>query len=242
MKDVPPNPAPARRSAWKRALPWLVAGAVLAGLWVFDGRTGIRTVLEAIERLGPWGPLIFVAAYVLATVLFVPGSALTLAAGTMFGVGWGCVYVSAGSTLGAMAAFLVGRHLARDWVARRISANARFQAIDRAVADQGWKIVLLTRLSPVFPFTLLNYAFGLTQVRFRDYAIASWIGMMPGTVLYVYLGSLARAGASTTQRTPGQWALYGLGLAATLAVTLLLTRIARRSLARHTAPSEAPAA
>ena len=240
MTDDPPSQSPAPRSAWKRIAPWLVAGAVIAGLWAFDGRNGIRAALEVIEQLGPWGPVLFVAAYVLATVLFVPGSALTLAAGTLFGVGWGCVYVSAGSTLGAMAAFLVGRHLARDWVTHRISGNARFLAIDRAVADQGWKIVLLTRLSPVFPFTLLNYSFGLTRVRFRDYAIASWIGMMPGTVLYVYLGSLARAGATTTPRTPGQWALYGLGLAATLAVTLVLTRIARRSLARHTASSGSP--
>lgn len=242
MNDVPPNLPAARRSAWQRAVPWLVAGAVISGFWAFDGRHGIRTALELIERLGPWGPLLFVVAYVLAAVFFVPGSALTLAAGTLFGVGWGCVYVSAGSTLGAMAAFLVGRHLARDWVARRISGHARFLAIDRAVADQGWKIVLLTRLSPVFPFTLLNYAFGLTRVRFGDYAMASWIGMMPGTVLYVYLGSLARAGAAPTQKTPGQWALYGLGLASTLAVTLVLTRIARRSLARHIAPSDSPAA
>lgn len=100
---------------------------------------------------------------------------------------------------------------------------------------EGWKIVLLTRLSPVFPFTLLNYAFGLTRVSLRDYVLASWIGMMPGTVIYVYLGSLARAGVANHERTPTEWALYGVGLIATVAVTVVVTRIARRALAKRTA-------
>jgi len=151
----------------------------------------------------------------------------------LFGVAWGSVYVSIGATLGATAAFLVGRYFARAWVTAKIEGSEKFAAIDRAVGDEGWKIVGLTRLSPVFPFTLLNYAFGLTRVRLRDYVLASWIGMLPGTVMYVYLGSLARAGAH--QRTPGEWALYALGLAATVAVTVIITRIARRALAKRTA-------
>jgi uncharacterized membrane protein YdjX (TVP38/TMEM64 family) len=128
---------------------------------------------------------------------------------------------------------LVGRYLARDWVAKKIEGNAAFAALDRAVASEGWKIVGLTRLSPAFPFTLLNYAFGLTRVSLRDYVLASWIGMMPGTVMYVYLGSLARA-AGERSRTPAEWALSGVGLVATIVVTVFVTRLARTALAKRT--------
>ena len=170
--------------------------------------------------------------YVRATVLLVPGSVLTLGAGAVYGVLYGSLIVSLASTLGATAAFLVGRHLARAAVARRVSGNPRFAALDQAVADEGWKIVVLTRLSPAFPFTFLNYAFGLTRVPLRDYTLASWLGMMPGTVMYVYLGSLADAAGSTRQRTPAEWALYAIGLLATIAVTVVVTRLARRALAQ----------
>ena len=125
----------------------------------------LKSALDWIAKLGPWEPVIFVGIYVVATVFFIPGSVLTLGAGAVFGVGLGSVCVSISATLGATAAFLVGRYLARDVIARKIEKNKKFAAIDRAVADEGWKIVFLTRLSPVFPFTLLNYAFGLTRVR-----------------------------------------------------------------------------
>jgi uncharacterized membrane protein YdjX (TVP38/TMEM64 family) len=164
-------------------------------------------------------------------VLFLPGSVLTLGAGAVFGVVWGSVYVSVASTLGATCAFLVGRHFARDAILRQTAGNERFAALDRAVAAEGWKIVGLTRLSPVFPFALLNYAFGLTQVKLGQFVLASWLGMMPGTVLYVYLGSLAQAAAGERTRTTGEWALYVVGLLATIAVTVMLTRVARRALA-----------
>lgn len=190
----------------------------------------MQKVLDAVEGLGPAGPLLFVVIYVAACVLFLPGSALTLGAGALFGVVRGSVLVSIASTLGATAAFLVGRYLARDWVARKIESNAKFKAIDRAVGNEGWKIVGLTRLSPVFPFSLLNYAYGLTQVRLRDYVLASWIGMMPGTVMYVYLGSLARLGVEARQSGPAQVALKVVGLLATIAVTVFVTRVARKAL------------
>ncbi len=211
--------------------------ALVAAFLLFDVRGGLREALAWIEGLGAWGPALFVLIYIVATVLFLPGSVLTLGAGALFGVAWGSVYVSAGSVLGATAAFLVGRYFARDWVAKKIEGNDGFAAIDRAVATDGWKIVGLTRLSPAFPFSLLHYAFGLTQVKLRDYVLASWIGMMPGTVMYVYLGSLAQAGASERQRTPGEWALYAVGLVATIAVTVVITRIARAALARRAAPA-----
>jgi uncharacterized membrane protein YdjX (TVP38/TMEM64 family) len=152
----------------------------------------------------------------------------------MFGVVRGTLLVSLASTLGATCAFLLGRYLARDWVAKKIEGNGSFAAIDQAVAGEGWKIVLLTRLSPVFPFALLNYAFGLTRVSLRDYVLASWLGMMPGTVMYVYLGSLARAGVAEQQRTPGEWALYIVGLLASVALAVIVTRIARGALAKRT--------
>lgn len=223
-----------------KLLLWL---ALIVGLLALarylNAQALLRSALDGIAGLGPWGPVIFVLLYVLATVLFLPGSILTLGAGVVFGVVKGSIAVSVAATLGATAAFLVGRYLARDWVGRKIEGNTRFKAIDEAVAREGWKIVGLTRLSPVFPFNLLNYAFGLTRVSLRDYFFASWIGMMPGTVMYVYIGSLASdlATVATGQRarTPAEWALYVVGLLATLAVTIYVTRVARRALQQRIA-------
>lgn len=232
-----PNPECGRCPLRKWALGLVVVLALVTAAVVFDVRALLRDGLAAVEQLGAWGPVLFVVIYVLACVLFLPGSVLTLGAGAVFGVVWGSVYVSLASTLGATASFLVGRYFARRWVARKIAGNAMFAAIDHAVAAEGWKIVGLTRLSPVFPFTLLNYAFGVTRVSLRDYVLASWVGMMPGTVMYVYLGSLARAGAEGQRKTPVDWTLYGVGLAATIAVTVVITRIARQALARRTGPA-----
>ncbi len=129
--------------------------------------------------------------------------------------------------------------LAREMVARRVAGNPTFGALDETVASEGWKIVGLTRLSPVFPFNLLNYAFGVTRVAPRDYILASWIGMMPGTLMYVYIGSLAGSlatlGAEQRVRTPAEWALYVVGLLATVAVTVYVTRIARAALRKRIA-------
>lgn len=179
----------------------------------------------------------FVGLYVVATVAFVPGLPLTLAAGAIFGVGYGSVLVSIGSTLGATAAFFAGRTVARDWVRQRIAGWPRFVAVDRAVESRGFFVVLLTRLSPLFPFFLLNYAYGVTAARPRDYVLGSWLGMMPATIAYVYAGSLA---ADVSQALAGEaelggtgWLLVGLGLAATIAVTVLVTRVARGFLERE---------
>jgi uncharacterized membrane protein YdjX (TVP38/TMEM64 family) len=172
-------------------------------------------------------------------VLLLPGSVLTLGAGAVFGLARGSVLVSVAATAGATAAFLVGRHLARGWVARRIEGQPVFRAIDEAVAREGWRIVGLTRLSPVFPFNVLNYAFGVTRVRLREYVLASWAGMIPGTVLYVYLGALAgdlaTLGAGGRERSPAEWAVSVVGLLATVAVTLKVTRLARAALGRRLA-------
>jgi uncharacterized membrane protein YdjX (TVP38/TMEM64 family) len=227
-----------RRPAWATIGLWsaVILAVMIAGR-VFDAPALLTRALDGIRGLGAWGPVLFVGLYVGATVLLMPGSVLTLGAGAIFGVVKGAIVVSIAATLGASAAFLVGRYVARDWVARRLEAYPGFRTIDGAVAREGWKIVALTRLSPVFPFNLLNYAFGLTRVSLRDYAVASWAGMLPGTVMYVYLGSLAgdlaSLGVGQRERTPAEWAFYGLGLLATVGVTLYVTRLARAALARR---------
>jgi uncharacterized membrane protein YdjX (TVP38/TMEM64 family) len=225
--------SPSVNVRWKWVL-YIAAGiGVVLALKHLHVQNLLKSALDWIGRLGPWGPVIFVGLYVVATVLFVPGSVLTLGAGAVFGVALGSVSVSISATLGATAAFLVGRYLARDAIARKIEKHEKFAAIDGAVAGEGWKIVLLTRLSPVFPFTLLNYAFGLTRVKLSPYVLASWLGMIPGTVMYVYLGSLVNVSAGQRQRPTGEWILYGVGLLATVAVTVFVTRLARSALANR---------
>jgi uncharacterized membrane protein YdjX (TVP38/TMEM64 family) len=230
----------ASRSRWPLVL---AAGLVLAVVVAARGletRALLESALAWITDLGPWGLAIFVLLYVAATVLLLPAVALTLGAGALFGVVWAFVIVTLSATLGAVAAFLVGRYLARDWVARRVAASARLVAVDEAVAREGWKIVALTRLSPAFPFVLLNYAFSLTRVPLRHYVLATFVGMMPGIALYAYLGSLAgevaAAAAGSRARTPWEWGVYALGFVATLAVAAYVTRLARTALARRVAP------
>jgi uncharacterized membrane protein YdjX (TVP38/TMEM64 family) len=219
-----------------------VAGIVilLIAAQYFNVQELLMRALDGIAGLGAWGPLLFIAIYILACVLFLPGSVLTLGAGVLFGLFAGSVIVSIASTLGATAAFIVGRYFARDWVAKKIEGNPGFKAIDDAVAKEGWKIVGLTRLSPVFPFNLLNYAYGLTKVSLRDYFFASWMGMLPGTVMYVYIGSvvgdLARLSAGGRTRTTAEWALYIVGFVATVTVTIYVTRVARAALNKKEQP------
>ena len=212
--------------------------ALVALLWIGRQVGGyVPQFAEWVDGLGVWGPIVFALGYAVATVAFIPGSLLTLAAGAIFGLGKGTVTVFFGATLGSALAFLVARYLARAAVERKIAGNPRFAAIDRAVAREGLKIVTLLRLAPVFPFNLMNYALGLTNVSFRDYVLAS-IGMLPGTFLYVYygkaLGSLAAvAGGAEIERGVGGWITFGVGLVAALAVALYVARIARRALAQE---------
>ena len=195
--------------------------------------------LEWTQELGVWGPVFVIAFYIMACVLLLPGSILTLGAGFIFKVVRGSITVSIGSTLGACAAFLVGRTVARKWIVGKVAKNEKFAAIDEAVAQQGFKIVLLTRLSPVFPFNMLNYAFGLTKISFWKYALASWVGMMPGTIMYVYFGaglrSLADVAAGNVEQGTAGRVFFWLGLAATVIVTVFVTRVARNAL-RHAVP------
>jgi uncharacterized membrane protein YdjX (TVP38/TMEM64 family) len=195
----------------------------------------MQSILEWVESLGTMGAIAFIAIYILATVAFVPGLLLTLGAGLLFGVFWGSAYVFVASTAGAILAFWIGRYILRGWVEKKIAHNVKFQAIDTAVGRSGFKIVLLTRLSPAFPFNLLNYAYGVTKVSLWDYSWAS-IGMIPATILYVYIGSLAgniaTLGTNTKSNNSNlQLAAQALGLAATIAVTVYITRLAQKALA-----------
>lgn len=196
----------------------------------------ITALLTRIQEIGPWGAVILGAAYVPAAILFVPGALLTLGAGFLFGPIKGTVIVSLGSTAGAAAAFIVARRVARDWVSRQIAGRPKLAAISHAVQHDAFKIVLLTRLSPVFPYNVLNYAFGLTSIPFRSYILASWIGMLPGTIMYVLLGSAAGSLAvvlsGQAPRSSGRQALLVVGLVAAVAVAVMVGRSARRALDR----------
>ena len=190
-----------------------------------------------VDGLGFWGPAVFVLGYAAATLAFVPGSLLTMAAGAIFGLAKGTLLVFLGATVGSTFSFLVARYVARGAIERKLADRPRFRAIDRAVARQGLKIIFLVRLSPVFPYNLLNYGLGLTRIRLLHYVLACF-GMIPGTFLYVYygkaLGSLAAvAGGVAPERGPGDWALLAVGLVATVGVTAFVTRIARRALAEE---------
>ncbi|BCX10104.1 MAG: hypothetical protein KatS3mg066_3963 [Fischerella sp.] len=204
----------------------------------------LQTSITWIESLGSWGAIAFIIIYNIATLLFIPGSLLTLKGGCLFGVVWGSIYVLIAATIGATFPFIIGRYLTRDWVCRQLEKHPKFKAIDQAVAKQGFKIVFLTRLSPIFPFNLLNYAFGITQVSLKDYILGS-IGMIPGTVMYVYIGSLATDLAmisthhqpTTAETEIGKWLIQIIGLIATVLVTIYVTRIAQKALQESVDPN-----
>ncbi|MEE8556838.1 MAG: TVP38/TMEM64 family protein [Myxococcota bacterium] len=218
----------------------LGVAAALGLLYLLGGEAGraIPRFAAWVESLGVWGPFAFMVGYVVGVIALVPGSILTLAAGAIFGLLLGTVYVFIAATIGACGAFLVARYLARGSVEQRLGQSPRFAAIDRAVSAEGRRIVFLLRLSPVFPFSLLNYALGLTRIRFADYFVAS-VGMIPGTLLYVYYGKLvgdvaALAGGAAVEKGPAYYAVLVVGLLATVLVTTLVTRSARRALREAT--------
>jgi uncharacterized membrane protein YdjX (TVP38/TMEM64 family) len=217
--------------------PFLLLGLLLAlgvGFLLLPLRQWFLLAQEAIERLGVIGPLVVLLAYVVLTVLLIPGSALTLGAGTIFGFWQGLIVVLAGANLGALCSFLLARTLLRARVAQWAANNPKFAALDRAIEQNDFKMVFLARLSPVFPFTLLNYLLGLTNVRTAAYVLANLLGMLPGTFLYVYLGATARAALAgkAAGTTVLQQVLQAVGLLATIAVVVIITRAARQALAQ----------
>lgn len=224
------------RRAWR----WIALAFGLAGLFALARLLPVGDWIEALEdwvrERGVFGLAAYAFAYVVAVLLLVPGAPLTLAGGALFGPWLGTAVVSVASTGAAGLAFLVARHLARERVRELARRHPRFGAVDRAVEQGGWRVVFLLRLSPAVPFSASNYLYGLTAVGFGPYLLASWVAMLPATFLYVYLGHVGAAGVSAASgdggsaRTPGEWALLGAGLFASVVVTVYVTRLARRAL------------
>jgi len=212
-----------------------VIGALIA-LWsVLPVAAWIEGFQTWVGAQGIWGHVAFAAVYAVATVALAPGSPLTLAAGLAFGLG-AFPTVVIGAAIGAGLAFLVGRHLARGWVEKQTECSRTFKAVDKAIESEGWKIVALMRLSPLVPFNLQNYFFGITRVGFWPYFLATFFGIMPGTLLYVWIGTLgAAAGAGLGAGGAGEantfkWIAFGVGLVATAVVTVIVSRKAKQKL------------
>jgi uncharacterized membrane protein YdjX (TVP38/TMEM64 family) len=229
--------------ATKRAVPWKWIGlavviiALCTAVRVLPITDWLARFNYGVADLGIWGVLLFILVYILAAVLFFPASILTIGAGFIFGLLLGTAIVSIAATAGAALAFLIARYLARDQIERQVANNSRFKRIDRAIGERGAKLIFLLRLSPLIPFNISNYFFGLTAVSFWPYVLASWIGMLPGILLYVYLGAAGKAGLSgavgqPSGRSPWEYVFFGVGLIATLVVTFWVTRIARRELSK----------
>ena len=225
----------------KSAIPRLAALlAIVIALFLAMKFLPIQQWLQSfndwVGQMGAVGILIFIGVYAVATVLLAPGSILTIGAGFAFGLWKGFLAVSAGSTLGAALAFLVARFIARDKVEAIANRNEKFRRVDEAIGKQGAKLILLLRLSPVIPFNLSNYFYGLTSVKFWPYVLVSWIGMIPGTFLYVYIGTASQAAASVAASGEAvkhgrqYWIFMSVGVAATSIVTIWITKIARDAL------------
>ncbi len=222
-------------SSWGKRLLWIGGiAAVIAGVRLLPTAQWIESVNAWVESLGAWGPLAYGVFYVAAALAFVPGSAITIGAGALFGLGLGTVVVSIASTASAALALPLARSLFRERVQAFAQERKSFQAVDRAIEDGGWKIVGLLRLSPVVPFSALDYLLGLTNVRYVPAVLISWIAMLPGTLLYVYFGAIGRDVAGGKERGPLEWALMIAGPVATLAVTVVLTRMARSRMQSET--------
>lgn len=217
----------------KRYGKWVLLVLVLVALgctWRFlPVKDWVNAFNGWVEQQGFWGCAIFILAYAVATVLFFPGSLLTIGAGLAFGLWRGFPVVSAGATLGAALAFLVARYFIRGRVEKTARQNPKFSAIDDAIGREGWKMVMLLRLSPLLPFNLSNYLYGVTKIRFWPYVGASWVGMLPGTFLYVYLGAAGKEAATVGSAGPWKWLLFGAGLIATIFVTIWISRLAKKA-------------
>lgn len=217
----------------------LIALAAIA-LLIWGGQQAtpyVKQFTQWVDSLGVWAPVVFILGYIVATVAFIPGSVLTLAGGALFGLLWGTVYVFVGATIGACLAFLIARYAARSRIEKKLEDKPNFQQIDGAIGRDGGKIAALLRLSPVFPFNLLNYALGLTNIKFVHYAWAC-LAMIPGTFLYVFYGKtagdVAAAAAGGQEKDVWGWVFQGVGLLATIAVTWIITKKAKQALSENT--------
>ncbi len=222
------------KKVWPLRVKWISLAVILLSVLLLMRTLPLESLRQslhrAVESWGVWGPVFYGLIYAVAVVFLIPASLLTLAAGAIFGLGMGTVLVSLSATTGAAMAFLIARYAARDQVQARVRQSPKLAAVDRAIGTEGWKIVALLRLSPAVPFTLQNYLYGVTAIPFWPCVLTSWITMLPGTFMYVYLGSLGSSAVSGQSTTGGEWALRGLGLLATIVVTVYITRVAKRAM------------
>lgn len=208
---------------------WLIA--LSAAATFLPVKDWVKAFSDWVQTLGGLGVVVFIGAYALATVLFLPGWIFTVAAGLVYGVIGGTAVALAGAIIGSTLAFLCGRYLVRKRVEAATKGNKKFAAIDKAIGQQGWKIVGLLRLSPIVPFNLSNYFYGVTAVAFWPYVLASAVGMLPGTLLYAYLGGAGKAGVDGGgEQSPLKWVFLGVGLLATIIVTMIVSRTAKKAL------------
>jgi uncharacterized membrane protein YdjX (TVP38/TMEM64 family) len=193
--------------------------------------------MEAIQQAGWLGLLLFIGLYAAACLCFIPGSILTLAAGAVYGFWEGTLLVLAGNGLGALLSLLITRYLLRDWAKKQFAKNPRMRAIEEAVAHDGWRIVLLTRLSPIMPYSLINYSLGLTRLSATRFLLATELGAIPSTCIYVYIGTLigdlAKIGPDLRHHRPLEWTIQGAGLVLTIMITIYVTHIASQSLKKR---------
>ncbi len=213
----------------------LIAAALVVVLVTTPIAAWSSRAVEWIRDAGAIGVLAYAVLYVGAAIALLPGSVLTLGAGFAYGAWWGTLLVSPVSTLAATCAFVVSRTFGRSWVERKVAGDPRFGRLNQAVERRGLRLVILLRLSPILPFNILNYALGLTSIRTRDYVVGSLVGMLPGTILYVYLGSLVTSASQLASGTlpdagPAQTAVYWGGLVASIVAAVVVTRMARRAL------------
>lgn len=215
---------------WKWVIPVAVVAAVFVAWFLLPVKDWLETFSQWIEGLGIRGGVVFVAVYAIATLLLAPGALFTLAAGLVFGLAWGFPIVMIGATLGSSLAFLIARYLLRERIKSVLHKRPKFRAVDEAVSEDGWKIVLLLRLSPLVPFNLQNYFFGITEIKFWQYMVATFVGIIPGVILYLYLGAAGGALTGDSEWGTAQWIFFGVGLAATIAMAVLVTTKAKKKL------------
>ena len=210
----------------------------VALLMYFDVHEDVLQLLDWLDALGIWGPLLFIMIMMLVVVLVLPGVMFTAGAGFVFGLVEGTVCVVVGTTLGAALAFLIARYLFGDRASQFVLRRARLRLVSEELTPHGWKIVLLTRLVPFFPYKLSNYFFGLTQFSLRGFMGGTFVGIIPLSLHNVWLGSIAAGitvpGGHIAARTPFEWVLYGGGFLAIVGLVVYLNRLARRALASYT--------
>lgn len=220
--------------SWQWVLLGTILVAVIVGWFLLPVEEWAKSFNGWIKGLGVWGGVMFAGIYVIATVILAPAAPFTIVAGLAYGVGVGFPLVVVSATLGATLAFLVARYLARNKVEGLLKERPKFAAVDKAISEEGWKVVVLLRLSPLVPFNLQNYFYGVTDIKLWHYVPATFFGIMPGTLLYVYLGAAGQAALGDEEGGGGgalKWGLFAVGLLATIIVAVFVTKKAKAKLA-----------